>query len=294
MAKLKDNKKIKFLKLQLSAAFVLLAVVLVSGVFVFTPVSWQQVAQALTGNYSKSTGEQLTVSDWNNLPNDFLDKSGDTMSGDLNMGGNNINNVGSLNASLISGHSMSGDLNMNGNSITGVNSLTMNGSGDLNMNNRNITNLADPNNDNDAATKGYVDNNINNNIDSTVEILFNGIVQGAHIVCGQTIPGSTVWHQYDNQDPLHNSTVYTQVDIPAGIFTHQPFYIVSLGGGGNHYRTYGSNSVYNPTQTGFRIYITRLSQNSEPGTSVNLASISAADAQATFQWHINWCGIEVK
>ena len=78
------NFKIKKLRLQLSVAIILLIAVLISGFFVFSPVSWQQAALAVTGNYSKVSGtDQLTVGDWNNLPSDFLDKSGDTMNGDL-------------------------------------------------------------------------------------------------------------------------------------------------------------------------------------------------------------------
>lgn len=60
---------------------------------VFSPVSFKNIALALTGNYSKSNGEQLTITDWNNLKNDFLDKSGDTMSGVLNMNNKQIINV---------------------------------------------------------------------------------------------------------------------------------------------------------------------------------------------------------
>ncbi len=288
-----NKQKVKFLKWQLSAAFTLLAIILATGIFIFTPLSWQQVARALTGNYSKNTGDQLTVNDWNNLDDDFLDKSGDTMSGDLNMDSHNISNVGAVSANSISANSVSvnGDLDMNSHNINNVSSLsghTVNG--DLNMSNNHITNLAAPVNDNDAATKEYVDNNTGN----TIEILNSGSAVGAHIVCGQTTPGTTAWHQYDNTDPTHNSTVYTDVVIPSGIFSHTPIYVISLGGAGNHYRTYGSNSVYNPTPTGFRVYVTRLSQDSEPGTSVRLNSISANDAQTTFQWHINWCGIEIK
>lgn len=66
------------------------------------------ITQAYTGNYSKSTGEQLTTTDWNNLPNDFLDKqnpSGDTMAGPLTLPGaptqpNHAVNLATLNDRL--------------------------------------------------------------------------------------------------------------------------------------------------------------------------------------------------
>jgi hypothetical protein len=58
----------------------------------FLPLSYMQFASALTGNYSKSTGGQLTVTDWNNLPADFVARSGgatSAMQGNLDMGSTN-------------------------------------------------------------------------------------------------------------------------------------------------------------------------------------------------------------
>lgn len=125
MAKSKNNKKIKFLKLQLSAAFILLVVVLVSGVFVFTPASWQQVAQALSGSYNKNSSDQLNNTDWNNLLVDFLSKDG----------GSQVDR---------------GDGIMVDNYMHG----------DLDMGAHRIINLADPANNSDAATKQYVDTSL--------------------------------------------------------------------------------------------------------------------------------------
>jgi len=94
-----DNniKKIKKLKMQLTFTIFLLLIILVIGIFIFLPVSWQKIAIALTGNYSKVSGtDQLTVSDWNNLPNDFLDKqssSGDTMAGPLTLSADPTTNM---------------------------------------------------------------------------------------------------------------------------------------------------------------------------------------------------------
>jgi hypothetical protein len=87
----KNISKSKLLKLQLSGSILVLVVLLVAGFFVFSPVSLEQVAQAVTGNYNKNSGEQLTIDDWNNLDNDFLDKTAnDTKQGDLIMGSGNI------------------------------------------------------------------------------------------------------------------------------------------------------------------------------------------------------------
>ncbi len=80
-------------KAQLTAAIFLLLAIIISGFFIFSSFSLRQVALALTGNYSKSPSDSLDSTDWNNLPNDFLDKSGDTMTGQLNMSSNKIVNL---------------------------------------------------------------------------------------------------------------------------------------------------------------------------------------------------------
>lgn len=89
---IKEQSILRKLKLQLSVAYFLLGAVLASGVFFFWP-QINGIAQALTGTYNKITGDQLTIADWNNLDNDFVAKSGDTMGGDLNMGGHTVTNL---------------------------------------------------------------------------------------------------------------------------------------------------------------------------------------------------------
>jgi hypothetical protein len=49
---------------------------------------YEQLALALSSSYSKTSGDMLTAQEWNNLTNDFVAKSGDTMSGDLTVNGN--------------------------------------------------------------------------------------------------------------------------------------------------------------------------------------------------------------
>lgn len=140
--------------------------------------------------------------------------------------------------------------------------------GVLNMGGKFITNLRDPSNPGDAATMQYVDSKFTNKI-----------------VCGRTSPVSTAWQYYDEV------TIYVDVTIPAMTFSGTPFYIISLGGNSNHYRVYGANSVYIPSSTGFRVYVTRLSQGSAAGQAVNLEALTASEAR-NWQWHINWCGWE--
>jgi hypothetical protein len=116
-------KHIKRLKIELTLAILVLIAVLISGFFIFSPISIEQVAQAVTGDYNKPIDGQLTADDWNRLVNDFLDKesvAGDTMAGPLTMQSN---------------------INMSGNWITNIN-------------------IADPVNDSDVATKRYVDDSV--------------------------------------------------------------------------------------------------------------------------------------
>ena len=83
----KRSKKNLFLKIQLTSAIFILITTLISGFFIFGP-NLTNIAKALTGNYSKATGQQLATTDWNNLDDDFVAKSGDTMTGPLNLPGN--------------------------------------------------------------------------------------------------------------------------------------------------------------------------------------------------------------
>jgi len=91
--KYQNLKNIERSKIKLAVILVLLFIILLSSIFIFSGLSPQQVVLAITGNYSKTSGQQLTTTDWNNLPNDFVAKSGDTMSGNLNMGAHGITNL---------------------------------------------------------------------------------------------------------------------------------------------------------------------------------------------------------
>lgn len=82
--KIIQSKKIKFFKLQLTTAIFLLITAIISGIFIFSPISLEQVALALNpSDYNKPIDGQLTANDWNQLDDDFVAKSGDTMSGGL-------------------------------------------------------------------------------------------------------------------------------------------------------------------------------------------------------------------
>lgn len=83
--------KIKNFKSKLSASLFLLFCLFISSLF-FSG-GFYNFAQALTGDYAKTLPATLDLSEWNNLDDDFVAKSGDTMTGILDMGGNRITNL---------------------------------------------------------------------------------------------------------------------------------------------------------------------------------------------------------
>jgi len=84
----------KFKNFKIIALIILLFSLLIIYVFLFSPGFLNKAALALQGDYTnKVDGSAITATEWNYLDEDFLWKEGDTMGGDLNMGGNNITNV---------------------------------------------------------------------------------------------------------------------------------------------------------------------------------------------------------
>jgi hypothetical protein len=59
-------------------------------------------------------------------------------------------------------------------------------------------------------------------------------------------------------------------------------YLTNLGGNTSHWPTTGGTSIYNATSTGFRVHV----RWADGGT------LTPARANS-FQWRINWFGIEV-
>lgn len=90
-----NEKNIKKLKTKLLVAYFLLGVVMTSGVFIFWP-QVERMAQAITGNYGKATGDTLDFGDWNNLDDDFVHRTGgatSAMQGDLDMATHRISGL---------------------------------------------------------------------------------------------------------------------------------------------------------------------------------------------------------
>lgn len=62
---MKNNKKNTFFFLSLILFSFSLSI------FVFSPVSLQNIVQAISDNYNKVSGDTITADDWNNLDDDF-------------------------------------------------------------------------------------------------------------------------------------------------------------------------------------------------------------------------------
>ncbi|XXT23276.1 matrixin family metalloprotease [Sorangium sp. So ce429] len=96
-------------------------------------------------------------------------------------------------------------------------------------------------------------------------------IYGTGTTCkGQTIAGNTSWQQYQS------NSLYLDVDTSACGFSATPLYFTTLGGNSHHWWTNGANSIYQPTATGFRVYIYD-----------NHGSITPQIANGR-QWHIQW------
>ncbi|HOZ56491.1 MAG: hypothetical protein BWY51_00354 [Parcubacteria group bacterium ADurb.Bin316] len=77
------NKKI-FVKTSIQFFLIFLLV------FLFSMGDYSQLVEAVSGNYSKVDGNNLTRDDWNVLDEDFVDREGDTMGTNLNLNNHRI------------------------------------------------------------------------------------------------------------------------------------------------------------------------------------------------------------
>ena len=101
------------------------------------------------------------------------------------------------------------------------------------------------------------------------------------IAAGQTVPGNTKWIQYTDPGVPEGKCLYVDVDTSAGGFKNTPHYFTSIGGDAYHWQTIGVTSIYEQTNSKFRVYIQRMDDQ----------KITPADANY-HSWHINWLGIE--
>jgi hypothetical protein len=86
-----DQKEILKLRRKVNALLALFVFSVCLGLASLFGFSPQKIYAALQGDYNKGNGagqtNTLNASDWNNLPNDFVDQSGDSMSGALTIDG---------------------------------------------------------------------------------------------------------------------------------------------------------------------------------------------------------------
>jgi hypothetical protein len=85
---------------------------------------------------------------------------------------------------------------------------------------------------------------------------------------GQTASGATAWQQYGADG------IYLDVNTSGCGFASTPLYLTSIGGASGHWQSTGATSIYLPSPTGFRVYI------SYPGITPTLAN--------QYGWHLNW------
>ncbi len=211
----KFKKKINLLKLQLTTAIFLLIVLLISGFFIFSPISLRQVAKALVNPsyYQKQNNDQLLPAEWNNLPDDFLDKqdpAGDTMAGPLTV------------PSIITG------------SCTGC-----------------------------GSSGSTIEDTNGNNL---------------RMVCGESSPAN--WEQYEESGVPQLDDLTTYVSTAAAGFSTVVKYIAALDGTAGMWRTTGGSSIYEHSNTGFRVYVD--DYNPEVMTPTQAL---------TWSWKILWCAV---
>lgn len=103
------------------------------------------------------------------------------------------------------------------------------------------------------------------------------MITSTRIAAGQTSPGQG-WKQHQNEG------VYLDVDTTAAKFSTTPTYVITLSGpGGNMWFSGGgASSVYDPTPTGFRVYLRRSDSAALPVQTVT----------DSYKWYVNWIGIE--
>ncbi|MEU5090382.1 hypothetical protein [Streptomyces sp. NPDC021356] len=97
---------------------------------------------------------------------------------------------------------------------------------------------------------------------------------------GSTTPGQN-WQPTPGGQGIYIDVNTSQAQFNPAFGT--PAYTISLGGQGTMWDSSGSSAVYNPTLTGFRVYL-RDMDRSNP-------TVTVAQAQQ-HGFHINWIGVQ--
>jgi hypothetical protein len=91
--------------------------------------------------------------------------------------------------------------------------------------------------------------------------------------CGGISPSSR-WRRTERDDQIR-----MDIDTTSCKFQYTPLYFTSITGGVGHYLLTGINAIYEPTNSGFTIYV----QSTDGATANTLMGRSA-------QWKMQWIG----
>ncbi|WP_279636134.1 M57 family metalloprotease [Corallococcus terminator] len=97
----------------------------------------------------------------------------------------------------------------------------------------------------------------------------NDLYASAAVCKGQTPQGATAWQQYSADG------IYLDVNTAGCGFSTTPLFFTSIGGVSGQWESSGATAIYNPSPTGFRVYL-------------KFPGITPARANTEFSWHINW------
>ena len=98
--------------------------------------------------------------------------------------------------------------------------------------------------------------------------------------------GQTSWQPYSVNNTRYG--IFVDVDTSAAGFTKTPVYVTSIAGSGYHWATTGGSAVYQPTATGFRVYV----RWSAVVSTVPIPDPPTPEFANAQRWHVNWIGAE--
>jgi len=100
-------------------------------------------------------------------------------------------------------------------------------------------------------------------------------VPKAESVAGSTVMGATEWKQYSS------NSIYVDVDTTKAGFIDTPLYFTSIGGNYCHWEADGTNAIYSPMSTGFRIYLRD-----------ELSNYLTPELANQMGWNVQWIGVQ--
>jgi ribosomal protein S11 len=86
----------------------------------------------------------------------------------------------------------------------------------------------------------------------------------------------------DDWQYYSSSGIYVDLDLSKCGFRNTPVIVTSLHGTSSHWTSTGSSEIYNPTETGFRIYIS---------TTSDIVS-NKRYAKSNYNWFVEWIAVE--